>query len=114
ETSQRVQGFDFLSNGIWAEIVSLTETVIPRIFLPAIPDAFYFVSILTIIIIIIIITNYHYYWNYTTTFKFISDLDQFASNKQQLDAFRNNPAYIKYKKKWDLNSNSYFQLRYEN
>ncbi len=82
-----------MSNGIWVEVVASIERMIPRIFLPAIPDIFY--------------------QNYTRTLRFITAFEKFVANKTQLVALRASVAFVKFKKKWDLNSDSYFQLRLE-
>jgi len=43
--------------------------------------------------------------------KFISSMEKFAHNRTLLNSFRSNTEFTKFKKKWDINSNWYFQLR---
>ena len=40
-TNTSLSEFDFLVNGVMAEVMALIEQVIPKIFWPAIPDVFY-------------------------------------------------------------------------
>ncbi len=100
-TQKSIRGFNFLSHSIWPEFAETIIQKIPKIFIPAFPDIFHKVSYCV---------HLSLAQNYTVSFKFLDDFENFCTTRAELDTIRTHPAYKDFIKQWNLAI--YFPLRY--
>eukprot|EP00118_Oscarella_pearsei_P009107 m.50469 g.50469 ORF g.50469 m.50469 type:complete len:372 (+) comp34073_c0_seq4:605-1720(+) len=89
EHAALVQGYDFLVNAVWPEMVDLVESELAEIFAPGDPDAFH--------------------ENYLTSMAFLSSFESQCRSRESLERLRKHSSYRSFMNKWSLPV--YFQLR---
>ncbi|KAG1653561.1 Conserved oligomeric Golgi complex subunit 2 [Nymphon striatum] len=86
-----VPDYDFLTNSVWPEVVSLLENKIPSMFAPGNPNMFHD--------------------KYTISVDFLLQFEQQFSSIAAVNQFRSHPSYTTFLSKWNLPV--YFQIRYQ-